>query len=75
MDTSAHTINSLFTQLGLPDSDGDIDLFIGQHRLGAKQPLAEADFWTLNQSRFLKEAIEDDADWAELVDQLDARLR
>ncbi|NMU76583.1 DUF2789 family protein, partial [Vibrio parahaemolyticus] len=32
-------------------------------------------FWTMSQANFLKQAIEEDADWAELVDQLDVMLR
>ncbi|TMO82524.1 DUF2789 domain-containing protein, partial [Pseudoalteromonas ruthenica] len=28
MDTTKHTINTLFAQLGLPDSDAQIDAFI-----------------------------------------------
>ncbi|TBT33456.1 DUF2789 family protein, partial [Vibrio parahaemolyticus] len=35
----------------------------------------EASFWTHSQAAFLKQAIEEDADWAELVDQLDVMLR
>jgi hypothetical protein len=35
----------------------------------------QASFWTQAQASFLREAIEEDADWAELVDQLDVMLR
>ncbi|GAB3093215.1 DUF2789 domain-containing protein [Aestuariicella hydrocarbonica] len=75
MDTSLHSMTTLFQQLGLPHQDSDIEGFIAQHRLEKSQALAEASFWNANQARFLKEALEDDADWAEVVDQLDARLR
>ncbi|MBU3069542.1 DUF2789 domain-containing protein [Aestuariicella sp. G3-2] len=75
MDTSLHSMNSLFQQLGLPHDDEDIETFITRHRLDQGQMLSEATFWSPNQARFLKEAVEEDADWAEVVDQLDARLR
>lgn len=75
MDTSLHSMSTLFQQLGLPHHDRDIETFISRHRLEQDQALAEAGFWSPNQARFLKEAVEDDADWAEIVDQLDARLR
>ncbi|HJV26187.1 MAG TPA: DUF2789 family protein [Aromatoleum sp.] len=37
--------------------------------------LADALFWNAAQTQFLREEIADDADWAELVDRLDNRLR
>ena len=50
--------------------------FINQHRHKRDSaPLHEASFWTMSQANFLKQAIEEDADWAELVDQLDVMLR
>ncbi|MHC6803479.1 DUF2789 family protein, partial [Vibrio antiquarius] len=50
--------------------------FINEHRhKRASAPLHEASFWTSSQATFLKQAIEEDADWAELVDQLDVMLR
>ena len=75
MDTSAHTIGALFEQLGLPASSDDIDAFLNSHHLLADVALAEASFWNASQAEFLRCAIEDDADWAEVVDQLDALLR
>lgn len=76
MDTSAHTMNTLFEQLGLPFHDDDIDTFVDQHKPVPPQlVLSEAGFWTTAQAAFLREAIDSDSDWAELVDQLDTRLR
>lgn len=76
MDTSAHTLNTLFAQLGLPNSDDDINAFIKEHRsLAGSIHLDEAPFWTTSQAGFLKEAIEEDSDWAEVTDQLDNALR
>jgi hypothetical protein len=37
--------------------------------------LADAFFWTKSQAEFLRDEILDDADWAEVVDQLDVLLR
>ncbi len=75
MDTSLHSMNNLFQQLGLPHEDSEIESFLAAHRLEAQQQLHDASFWSPNQARFLLEALADDADWAEVVDQLDARLR
>jgi hypothetical protein len=36
--------------------------------------LSEAPFWTISQASFLREEILNDADWAEVIDQLNARL-
>lgn len=76
MDTSTHTLNTLFSQLGLPDSDRDIERFIETHKLYSNEvPLPEATFWSPSQASFLKEALDQDADWCEIVDVLDSRLR
>ena len=76
MDTSAHTINSLFSQLGLPDDSAGVDAFIQRHHpLPREMPLAEAPFWTAAQRHFIEEAFIEDSDWVEVVDELDARLR
>ncbi len=76
MDTFAHTMNTLFDQLGLPSSDKEIEQFIHTHRLYSGDiKLTEATFWTPSQSTFLRESIESDSDWSELVDELDALLR
>jgi hypothetical protein len=37
--------------------------------------MADAFFWTKSQAEFLRDEILDDADWAEVVDQLDVLLR
>ncbi|MEH6576753.1 MAG: DUF2789 domain-containing protein [Amphritea sp.] len=75
MDRSVHTINTLFEQLGLPSEDKDIDQFIRTHALfSQKIKLDEATFWTPSQANFIKESLEDDSDWAEVVDDLNTRL-
>ena len=76
METFEHTLNNLFAQLGLPSADEDIDAFIQTHRsIPENIPLEEAEFWSSSQSQFLQEALADDSDWAEAIDQLDVRLR
>lgn len=76
MEYSVHPLRDLFNQLGLPSDTAAIEGFIGRHApLPEEIPLSEADFWTEPQARFLSEAVLDDADWAPVVDQLNAQLR
>jgi hypothetical protein len=75
MEPAFHSMESLFAQLGLPNSEPDINAFIERHVVPADVPLAEANFWNEAQARFLRDCIADDADWAEVVDHLDAQLR
>lgn len=76
MDTSEHfSLRALFLQLGLPEDDASISEFIEKHPLEFDVKLAQAPFWSASQSDFLKTAIEEDSDWAEAVDHLDAELR
>jgi len=76
MDLSHHSLQALFEQLGLPSAPADIDAFVAAHRpLRPEVALADASFWTPAQSQFLREEINDDADWAEQVDQLNVLLR
>lgn len=76
MDTSKHRLPELFAQLGLSSDAADMQDFIGKHRsLNGSIKLCDANWWNSAQSALLKEAIEDDAEWAEAVDELDALLR
>ena len=76
MELSAHNLNLLFEQLGLEGSDEAIEQFISCHRpIPGNIPLYEASFWNPAQAAMLREAITEDADWAEVVDHLDAMLR
>ncbi len=76
METSLHSIVSLFDQLGLDSTDEPIEDFINRNRpLPGSIELYKADFWKSSQASFLKQVIDEDADWAEIVDQLDAMLR
>ena len=76
MYTSEHTFAVLFQQLGLPSSHSEISQFIASHRLNNSDTrLADAPFWNSSQANFLREAISEDSEWSELVDELDAQLR
>jgi len=76
MESPDHSLPSLFKQLGLPDDSVSIDRFIATHSpLKPELHLADAFFWSESQADFLRGEILDDADWAEVVDQLDVLLR
>ena len=76
MDTSIHSLQALFLQLGLLDRPENIQSFIERHKgLAPEMPLPQAGFWSASQASFLREAVEDDSDWCEVVDELDRLLR
>lgn len=76
MLTDNLTFKDLFMQLGLPSSDDEIEAFISQHKgLDKKVYLADAPFWNDAQSTFIRTSLLEDAEWAELLDQLNASLR
>ena len=76
MDTTEHTLNTLFAQLGLPEDNASISEFIKNHSpLDEEVPLAEAQWWSESQKRFLQEALQSDSDWAMPVDELNTLLR
>ncbi|CAB1369669.1 DUF2789 domain-containing protein [Denitratisoma oestradiolicum] len=75
METPTHRMSHLFAQLGLPSDDEAIARFIQTHHPLAKGTLLhEAPFWTPAQAAFLCEEILEDADWAEVIDALNAEL-
>lgn len=76
MHAQTHDLPALFKQLGLDHDPAAINQFIQQHSpLTANCQLADAAFWNSAQARFLREEILEDADWAEVVDQLNLLLR
>lgn len=76
MEDNLHSMTNLFAQLGLPAAPPDIQAFIEAHRpLVAHVALHEAPFWTSSQSEFLREQVQEDADWAGVIDRLDSGLR
>ena len=75
MEKPTHSLPSLFKQLGLPDDAESIDKFIASHSpLKPELHLADAFFWSEGQKQFLRDEIREDADWAEVVDQLNMLL-
>ncbi|AMD00109.1 DUF2789 domain-containing protein [Halomonas chromatireducens] len=76
MEKPVHHFTELFEQLGLPADEASIRSFIEHHApLPETMQLHEAPFWSESQSAFIFDALEEDADWAEVVDHLDASLR
>ncbi|MBO9687871.1 DUF2789 domain-containing protein [Roseateles chitosanitabidus] len=75
MESTVHPFAELFAQLGLPSGEADIRAFIQRHRpLAGDVAVADAPFWTPEQSRALRDMLLQDADWAEVVDQLNLAL-
>ncbi len=74
MEPQEHTINTLFAQLGLDSDEASIDAFIDAHPLPDGVKLSDADFWSEQQARFLKEELVQDAEWAPVVDELNLRM-
>lgn len=71
MEAAIVRFHDLFAQLGLPNDPLSIQAFLTRHT-----PLApDAAFWTPSQATFLLEALQQDSDWTELVDQLNHALR
>ncbi|POA44105.1 DUF2789 domain-containing protein [Pseudomonas sp. MPR-ANC1] len=76
MESPTHSLPSLFKQLGLENDPVSIEQFIATHSpLKPELHLADAFFWSKSQANFLRDEILDDADWAEVVDQLNVLLR
>lgn len=75
MEPPIHNLASLFKQLGLDSTNEAIEGFIDRNRpVPGSLLLHEAEFWSASQAAFLKEAIEKDSDWAEVVDELNVLL-
>jgi Protein of unknown function (DUF2789) len=75
MEAPIHNINNLFAQLGLPSDQASIEQFIKTHSpLPAGVILTEAPFWSAAQASFLREELLNDADWAEVIDELSTHL-
>ena len=76
MQPNHHPFTELFDQLGLPSDEASIQAFIKTHRpLAEGMPLNQAPFWSTSQAQLLRESLAADADWAEVVDQLNLALR
>lgn len=76
MDAFYHRFSELFAQLGLSREPANIRAFIEKNSpLSVEVRLEDASFWSASQATLLREKLQDDADWSEVVDQLNAALR
>lgn len=76
MDTLNPRFSQLFAQLGLADDPAGIAAFIRAHApLDPATRLEDAPFWSPSQARLLREELLEDAQWAEVIDQLNVSLR
>lgn len=75
MERSEYNMSNLFSQLGQSNDEASIERFLETHGpLPSAMALHEAAFWTPAQACFLREAILEDAEWAEIVDELNSEL-
>ena len=74
LDNADHTMNDLFAQLGLPNSDSEIEAFIKENQLPEGVTLKEAPFFDEQQLMFIEEEWKLDAVWALVIDELNTRL-
>lgn len=75
MERTPFDMSNLFLQLGEASDADAINRFIETHSpLAGSVKLHEASFWTPAQAGFLREAIVQDAEWAEVVDTLNSEL-
>lgn len=76
MEKPFHRFSELFKQLGLDSDAQSIELFLEENSpLDEAISLNKAPFWTASQSTLLREELMLDADWAEVIDQLNKSLR
>ena len=74
LEEPVYDLAGLFDQLGLPGDPESIERFVERHRLAPDQPIETASFWNPAQAEFLREELRKDADWAEVIDELNALL-
>ena len=75
MYTEQPTMADLFTQLGIDSSEEGMDAFIEEHKgMNQSRHIEEAPFWNDSQAAFLKQAIDEDAQWVVVIDELNAQL-
>ena len=76
MQPPIHNLASLFKQLGLDTSNQAIEDFINRNKpLLDSVKLYKADFWNASQASIWESALHEDADWADVVDELNVLLR
>lgn len=76
MEFSFHDFTNLFAQLGLSNDPESIQKFIKANSpIAPELRLEHAPFWNPSQSALLRDNLENDADWAEVVDRLNIVMR
>lgn len=76
MENSIPSMTRLFDQLGLASAPPFIESFIASHKpLPAAVALADAPFWSVSQADFLRREVNEDTDWAIVIERLNAALR
>ena len=73
MEAFKHDLTNLFSQLGLPNSQKEIDSFVQSHSI-KNIAIYDASFWNDFQKSFLKEELLNDSDWSSVIDELTALL-
>lgn len=74
MDTSNHSLTTLFAQLGLDNDEQAMAQFIRQHKLSPGTAIQDAPFWNQAQASFLRESLKQDAEWCEIIDELNTLM-
>jgi hypothetical protein len=75
MELIEKNMSTLFAQLGEANDEIAIARFIEVHAtLAGGTRLHEATWWSASQACFLREAMVQDAAWAPVVDELNAKL-
>ena len=74
MQISQPKLPELFAQLGMDTSDAAIERFFAEHSLSGRTGVVEAPFLKTEQKITLLQMRLEDAEWADLVDEMDARL-
>lgn len=69
-----YTLETLFEQLGMSSEPKDIQRFVEKNRLSRGTPLHQAPVWSPQQAAFLRAELERDAEWAEVIDVLNAAM-
>ena len=71
---TSYSMDNLFAQLGLPNTDDEIDQFVESHQLADDLPLYDAPFWSEGQRQFIRQSLRLDSMWTEVVDELSMML-
>ncbi|QPG06754.1 DUF2789 domain-containing protein [Salinimonas marina] len=75
MYTEQPTMEDLFQQLGLDSDEKSINEFIQKHHgMNDSRHIERAPFWNDSQRAFLQQALDEDAEWVMIIDDLNAQL-